>query len=172
MSLLVASGGAGNAAAATEPPPSDDERVNYLIAAYGIAESEAEQRVPWQGEARRLTQGLTSRYSGSLAGVWIDHADGGKLKIATVGDSAPLVEHLRGQSTQPTNIVGLNNFSYTLKRLNEIQAELVRAREETEQAGHGSYGFRALRSDLGSTPSQLRGGLMLPVDAAAVQQES
>lgn len=70
-------------------PPSTDPAIADLVTSYGISVEDAQNRLAWQQGSDVLDAAVRDRLGDRYAGVWIDHADGGRFKIGLAGSGRP-----------------------------------------------------------------------------------
>lgn len=107
----VASLGAGTAAGGTVPPSSDPPATSDVATSgkaaelppldpkeiaveiqtyakhYGVDEDEAYERLSWQRNLGAFTEAANAEFSDDFGGVWIDPADGGRIKVGVTADA-------------------------------------------------------------------------------------
>jgi hypothetical protein len=97
----------GHTTPATETPPeagvsgiTPRHQIDELRADWGVSESEAQERLARQAVATDLHASIRATERSTFGGMWIDHADGGRIKIATTEPGSfrdiPIPEALRG----------------------------------------------------------------------------
>jgi streptogrisin C len=78
----------GPAAASPTPTAANaPNSIRYLVSRYSISEKEAQRRLALQAESAQLAAELAAKYPGEYAGMWLDQAGGGVLRVAMTNPS-------------------------------------------------------------------------------------
>ncbi len=90
----------GQARGATAPSPAiEQSAITFLMREYSVSRPEAERRLKLQQEAPALGAKLAAQHPGEYAGLWLDQANGGVLRVGMTDPA--LVPSLPGVAAFP-----------------------------------------------------------------------
>jgi streptogrisin C len=118
----------------------NDPAVTTLAKDRGISIHEAQRRIGWQGPAAQLGDELRQALGDRFGGLWLDEADGGRVKIGVVGGDATGARALieRFQLTAVSDLVPVRHSYASLEAANASLGTVIARANQGTAVGLGS----------------------------------
>ncbi|WP_460820748.1 S1 family peptidase [Microlunatus parietis] len=133
-----------------------DPAVTSLAADFGLTIGEARARIGWQEAAIELHDRLVTDDAEHFGGLWIDQADGGRVKIGAVGDATKI-----NTVVQAAGIGKITDVVRVRNTWADLSADMLELEQTVAQLNKAAVG-PAQAITMATKPSENRNVLYVP----------